>query len=111
MGEMPHNSIILTHELVPSETVEANASLVSAFVTAAGGITSHAAIIARAKGIPYVANVDIKHLKRIELQSIIVDGSQGIVIINPTRQDSEEISGDANEAICKATKCSRAPPT
>lgn len=86
MGEIPYNSVILTHELVPSETVEANASLVSAFVTAAGGITSHAAIIARAKGIPYVANVDIKLLKRIELHSIVVDGSQGIVIINPSRQ-------------------------
>lgn len=86
MGEMPHNSIILTHELVPSETVEANASLVSAFVTAAGGITSHAAIIARAKGIPYVANVDIKQLKKFDVHSLIVDGSQGLVILNPTRQ-------------------------
>lgn len=86
MSEMPHNSVILTHELVPSETVEASASLVSAFVTAAGGITSHAAIIARAKGIPYVANVDIKFLKRIELQSLIVDGTEGIVILNPSKQ-------------------------
>ncbi len=86
MGEMPHNSIILTHELVPSETVEANASLVSAFVTATGGITSHAAIIARAKGIPYVANVDIKQLRKIEVHSLIVDGTQGLVILNPTRQ-------------------------
>ncbi len=86
MGEMAHNSIILTHELVPSETVEASASLISAFVTAAGGITSHAAIIARAKGIPYVANVDIKLLKKTELHSLIVDGSLGLVIINPTRQ-------------------------
>ncbi len=86
MAEMPHNSVILTHELVPSETVEANASLVSAFVTAAGGITSHAAIIARAKGIPYVANVDLKLLKKTQLHSMIVDGSQGIVILNPTRQ-------------------------
>lgn len=85
MSEMPHNSIILTHELVPSETVEASSSFVSAFVTAAGGITSHAAIIARAKGIPYVANVDIKFLKGIELQSLIVDGSEGIVIINPSK--------------------------
>jgi phosphotransferase system enzyme I (PtsI) len=64
--------------------VEADSSLVSAFVTAVGGITSHAAIIARAKGIPYVANIDIKIFKRIEIQSIIVDGSQGIVIVNPT---------------------------
>ncbi len=84
ISEIPHNSIILTHELVPSETVEANASLVSAFVTAAGGITSHAAIIARAKGIPYVANVDIKQLKKVEVHSLIVDGSQGIVILNPS---------------------------
>lgn len=87
MSEMPHNSVILTHELVPSETVEASSSLVSAFVTAAGGITSHAAIIARAKGIPYVANIDIKILKKIELQSIIVDGSEGLVIINPSKQN------------------------
>ncbi len=86
MGEVPHNSIILTHELVPSETVEASGSLVCAFVTAVGGITSHAAIIARAKGIPYVANIDIKFLKKAEVHSLIVDGSQGIVILNPTSQ-------------------------
>ncbi len=86
MAEMPHNSIVLTHELVPSQTVEANSSFISAFVTAAGGLTSHSAIIARAKGIPYVANVDVKLLKRIELHSLIVDGSDGLVIINPSRQ-------------------------
>lgn len=102
MGEMPHNSIILTHELVPSETVEANASLISAFVTAAGGITSHAAIIARAKGIPYVANVDIKQLKKVEvIHSLIVDGSLGLVILNPTRQTLkkyQEIQRTHNES-------------
>jgi phosphoenolpyruvate-protein phosphotransferase (PTS system enzyme I) len=86
MSEIPNNTVILTHELVPSETVEANSSLVSAFVTAAGGITSHAAIISRAKGIPFVANVDIKIFKKIELQSLIVDGSQGLVVINPNRK-------------------------
>ena len=58
----------------------------SGFVTAVGGITSHAAIIARAKGIPYVANVDIRMLRRVDLQSLIVDGSQGLIIANPNRQ-------------------------
>lgn len=86
MGEIPHNSVILTQELVPSETVEATTTLVSGFVTAAGGITSHVAIIARAKGIPYVANIDIKMIRHMNLRSIIVDGSEGVVIINPTRQ-------------------------
>ena len=92
MAEMPHNSVILTHELVPSETIEASSAVVSAFVTAAGGITSHAAIIARAKGIPYVANVDIKMLKRVDLAAIIVDGSLGLVIINPSRQTLKKYS-------------------
>lgn len=93
IGEVPHNSIILTHELVPSETVEANASLVSAFVSSVGGITSHAAIIARAKGIPYVANVDMKHLKKGEVYSLIVDGTQGLVILNPTRETLKKYQG------------------
>lgn len=93
IGEMTHNSIILTHELVPSETAEANPSLVSAFVTAAGGITSHAAIIARAKGIPYVANVDIRQLKQVDVHSLIVDGSQGVVILNPTRKTLKKYQG------------------
>jgi phosphotransferase system enzyme I (PtsI) len=86
ISELPNNSVVLTHELVPSETVEASASLVSGFVTAAGGITSHAAIIARAKGIPYVANIDIKVFRNLHLQSLIVDGSQGLVILNPNRK-------------------------
>ncbi len=84
MTEIPHNSIILAHELVPSETVEAQASAVSAFVTSVGGITSHAAIIARAKGIPYVANIDLKIFKGTDPHALIVDGSEGLVIINPS---------------------------
>lgn len=86
MTDIPTNSVILANELVPSETIEANAVSVSGFVTCSGGITSHAAIIARAKGIPYIANVDIRLLKKTTMRSVIVDGSEGFVIINPTRQ-------------------------
>jgi phosphotransferase system enzyme I (PtsI) len=92
MSEMPHNSIILANELVPSETIEASSAVVSAFVTATGGVTSHAAIIARAKGIPYVANIDIKMLRRVDLAAIIVDGSQGLIIINPNKQTLKKYS-------------------
>src|SRR5271157_5495545 len=86
LGAVPHNSIILAHDLVPSDTVEATAAQIEAFVTASGGITSHAAIIARAKGIPYVAHVDIKLFKRFDPSTIIVDGTQGIVIVNPSQE-------------------------
>lgn len=90
MAEVPHNSIIVAHELVPSETVEANASLVSAFVTSVGGVTSHAAIVARAKGIPYVANVNLEELRHISLHSLIVDGSQGLLIVNPSEKTLQQ---------------------
>jgi phosphotransferase system enzyme I (PtsI) len=86
LNAVPSNSIILAYDLVPSDTVEAGPSQVSAFVTASGGITSHAAIIARAKGIPYVAHVDIKLFKKFDRGKVIVDGTQGIVIVNPTVQ-------------------------
>ena len=101
MTDMPHNSIILTSELVPSETVEANASLISAFVTTVGGVTSHAAIIARAKGIPYVANVDVKRLKSAILHSLIVDGSQGLVIINPTQKTLKKYQAQKEHLLAR----------
>lgn len=85
-SSIPSNSIVLAHDLVPSDTVEATASQIGAFVTASGGITSHAAIIARAKGIPYVAHVDIKLFKKFESKTVIVDGTQGIVIVNPSTE-------------------------
>ncbi|HSX12881.1 MAG TPA: phosphoenolpyruvate--protein phosphotransferase [Chlamydiales bacterium] len=85
ISEVPHNSVILAHDLVPSETIEANTSHVSGFVTASGGLTSHTAIIARAKGIPYVANIDLTLVKDISIDCIIVDGGTGVVILNPKK--------------------------
>jgi phosphotransferase system enzyme I (PtsI) len=43
---------------------------------------SHAALMARAKGIPYVASIDI--VEGTSIRSVIVDGQRGEVILNPT---------------------------
>jgi phosphotransferase system enzyme I (PtsI) len=83
ISRLTAQSVVLTHELVPSETVEARPDQVSAFVTMLGGPTAHAAIIARAKGIPYVAGIDIKSLRNQEIFCVIVDGTEGKVILNP----------------------------
>jgi phosphotransferase system enzyme I (PtsI) len=81
--QQPQNAIVLAHELAPSETVEAITSSMHGLVTMIGGVTSHVAIIARAQGIPYVANIDIRQLRQMEISSLIVDGSQGLLILNP----------------------------
>jgi len=80
---IPKGSVIFSKELVPSETAEAPKSQVSAFITQNGGDTSHAALIAKAKGIPFVANIEIDLLHRPLLKTVIVDGSNGCIILNP----------------------------
>lgn len=82
--EIPPNSIIFAKELIPSDTASIQASRVSAFVTLSGGGTSHAALIARAKGIPYVASIDIEALQNARGKCVIVDGLTGDIIVNPT---------------------------
>jgi phosphoenolpyruvate-protein phosphotransferase (PTS system enzyme I) len=81
---VPFNSIVFAKELIPSYTASAESSRVSAFVTQSGGGHSHAALIARAKGIPYVASVDVASLENITSRYVIVDGQAGDVIFNPT---------------------------
>jgi phosphotransferase system enzyme I (PtsI) len=81
--DVPANSVIFANELTASDTAEAKVNSVNALITAAGGATSHAAIIAKAKGIPYVANVDFEMANAANSDSAIVDGRTGEVILNP----------------------------
>ncbi|MCB1112067.1 MAG: phosphoenolpyruvate--protein phosphotransferase [Chlamydiales bacterium] len=84
LTNIPHDSIVFAEELTASDTAEAKASLISAFVTCKGGATSHAAIVARAKGIPYVSSVMITEEISDNDHIVIVDGYNGKVIINPS---------------------------
>lgn len=85
IGDIPADSIVFSRELSASEAAEANVSSISAFVTAYGGGTSHAAIVAKAKGIPYVTDVAYDRITSlIDLTlPVIVDGRTGDVIFNP----------------------------
>ena len=90
IGDIPADSIVFSRELSASEAAEANVSSISAFVTAYGGATSHAAIVAKAKGIPYVTDVSYDRITPlIDLAlPVIIDGRTGNVIFNP---DSETL--------------------
>ena len=56
------------------------------FVTQSGGAISHAAIVAKAKGIPYVGSIDYEKVQINKDQWVIVDGRIGKVIINPSAE-------------------------
>ena len=86
LENIPPNSIVCAYELTASDTASAHGFSVSAFVTEIGGPTSHTAIIAKAKGIPCVANVSLHVLKENALDLLIVDGRTGKVIVNPSKE-------------------------
>jgi len=90
LSEIPQNAIVFAKELVPSHTAAIQASRVGAFVTLQGGGSSHTALIARAKGIPYVSQIDPDVLQPGLYDSIIVDGKSGELILNPTEETLEK---------------------
>ena len=84
LSAAPPESIVYAEELLASEAAEVHGCHVSAFVTHRGGASSHAAIVAKAKGIPYVTQLELpSYAKREPIEKIIVDGRVGVVILNP----------------------------
>jgi phosphotransferase system enzyme I (PtsI) len=75
--------IIVADQLLPSQVVMLGDMEVKGIVTQAGSQTSHAAIVARSRGIPAVSGVkDI--LRQINTgDTVVVDGKEGRVIIDP----------------------------
>jgi len=83
-----YDTVIVAHDLTPSDTAELDKEKVIAFLTDIGGKTSHTAIMAKTLEIPAIVGLqDIsKTVKNGDL--IIVDGVKGEVIINP---DSDKV--------------------
>lgn len=90
LSNIPPNAIVFAKELIPSDTASLQATRISAFVTQTGGGTSHAALIARAKGIPYVASIDMDQLQQAKGKCVIVDGLTGDIIVNPSLDTLEK---------------------
>ncbi|MCC7086935.1 MAG: phosphoenolpyruvate--protein phosphotransferase [Pirellulales bacterium] len=80
---LPDPLIVVADELLPSQVVMLGHREVRGIATQAGGQTSHAAIMARSRGIPAVSGVRglLKQVKTGD--TIVVDGREGHVIINP----------------------------
>lgn len=84
ISNTPNDSIIFATDLTAFDTAKANSRLVGAFVTRDGGATSHAGIVAKARGIPYVSCVDLERVISLKKSLVIVDGRTGTIIFNPS---------------------------
>lgn len=82
-AEFEDDTILIAHDLAPADTVYFKDGRIAAFVTDAGGPASHTAILGRSLDIPSV--IALGHARDLisEAEWVIVDGSAGVLIINP----------------------------
>lgn len=83
LSNLPSDCVLVTEELTPSMTAQIGGDSVVGFVTEVGSKTSHAAILARAMGIPAVLSVSNAVSRLSNGQLVIVDGINGEVITTP----------------------------
>lgn len=76
-------AVIVADDLTPSDTVLLDKSLVIGFCTARGSATSHTAILARGLGIPAVSGVGVEALNQENGGQVILDGTNGEMILDP----------------------------
>ena len=77
--------IVCADDLSPEDTVLMQHQGVAGVITEFGGPLSHTAILARSLGIPAVVGLHALRQYLRDDQQVIVDGRQGVVLVNPTR--------------------------
>ena len=75
--------IVVAHDLSPGDMILFKRHRYGGFVTDVGGVTSHTAIVARSLGIPAIVGLHHARQTVAEGELLIVDGVQGVLIVNP----------------------------
>jgi phosphoenolpyruvate-protein phosphotransferase len=88
---LDYPAILVAQDLAPAETVGLNPSLLQAIVTETGSATGHLAIVAQGLGIPAVVGVADALSQVKEGTTLVVDGDQGMVTIDPDQESRAKI--------------------
>ena len=99
VAHLKEETVIVAHDLTPTQTASFNKTFVKGFATEAGGRTSHTAIVARSLGLPAVVALEDISSSITSDSIVIIDGNRGVVIVDPDestlaeyRQYAEELS-------------------
>jgi phosphotransferase system enzyme I (PtsP) len=104
--------VLLAETLVPSDTARLDPESIRAILTERGGVTSHAAIIARSLGIPAVMGIPNLASRIQSGDLVIVDGNLGFVYVNPEPEilrEYERVQEKYADRIVSLRKASEAP--
>ena len=90
LSEIDRKAVIIAHDLSPADTMQMDRDRVVGFITDVGGRTSHTAILGRSLGIPAVVGMETATSVIPGGVPVILDGSHGTVILNPTPETFHE---------------------
>jgi len=85
-ADSEHNRILVAHDLSPADVVQFKQHRFASFITDLGGTTSHTAVVARSLAIPSIVALHRGQQMIRENELLIVDGTQGVVIVDPDEQ-------------------------
>lgn len=105
------DSILVAHDLSPADVIQYKQHRFTAFLTDLGGLTSHTAIVARSLNIPSI--VALHHARRLirDNDILIVDGHQGVVIVDPDKHVLSEYRLRQNQFELEKQKLKRIKTT
>ena len=109
---LERRSIVVATDLAPSVTVELDRALLAGIALEGGSRTSHAAILARALGIPAVVSVPELIERAMAAGSLAIDGASGLVVLDPDEAAVVELdrAAAANEEARAADEAFRDRP-
>jgi phosphoenolpyruvate-protein phosphotransferase (PTS system enzyme I) len=99
--------IVVAHDIAPADMMQFKTQTFQGFVTDLGGRTSHTAIVARSLGIPAAVGVQQASALIRQDDLIIVDGDNGVVIVDPAPIVLEEYSYRQSEKALEQRKLQR----
>ncbi len=80
------SKVLVAHDLSPADVLQFKQHQFAAFLTELGGTTSHTAVVARSLNLPSVASLHHARSLIYENDILIVDGTQGVIIVDPDPQ-------------------------
>lgn len=104
LSELDEKVIIIAKDLTPSDTATMRKEMVLGFATDIGGRTSHTAIMARSLEIPAVVGTGNVTQSVVGGETAIIDGNEGIVIINPDDVTLKEYEEKLNKYKMKVER-------
>ena len=103
--------ILVAHDISPADAIQFKQHHFAAFITDVGGATSHTAILARSLNIPSIVALQRARDLINNGELIIVDGTLGVVIVNPSKEILAEYELRQNQWALEQQKLKRIKST